>query len=401
MVSDHVNEAPVAESLDEKKVDATVKELAVTPSEKQSMPGYGFPRSSPPRRVRRKTKPLFFDRVEAGFRPIPRAVKAFLGVLVTGIPFMIFMLVARFALKGQQLGYNTSYFKLSLYLTILWATLLGIFAIAEGLARITAALCRMSTRSAKFAPLGNSVAFRITMLVWTGVSYAVNCSLWEVNGATINDNYKDFPNTFRQIFLFLNISFAVLLVQGIVLQLIAIRYVEGFVGPRSKAASNELETIRDLNSLVKRHITMDDPSFVKKWLKRAFYPVEDTMFDNIIKGRATEAEHREYAASLWETITHDSKKEVITHEDIADRLVQMGRDPEVGEDLFAQLDTSMDGEVSKEELECLVVETGKQLNARAESMRNIKQLLRKLELLLTMIVFGVIVFIYSKSSRCP
>jgi hypothetical protein len=133
-----------------------------------------------------------------------------------------------------------------------------------------------------------------------------------------------------------------------------------------------------------------------KIFKKIFFPVEDSAFDAIVGGQADEAAHRDYAATIWNTVTMDMHKEVLTSTDISSRLKDMGRDPADAEDLFIQLDQSCDGKVTRDELEALVVNTGAQLNKRADSMRGIKKLLRKLEVLLTFIVFGVIVFIYSE-----
>lgn len=316
---------------------------------------------------------------------------------------MIFMLVARYTLQGQTLGgvpanLHATYFRLAKWLLICWAALLITFALAEILAAISAKCCNLSCKSAKYAPLAKTLCWRITWLVWTGVAYQANCYVWP---DAVDASDKDaWPAKLKQVFLFLIISTAILLVQGIVLQLIAIRYVEGFVGPRSQRASNELQTIRDLNNLVKPHVELDNPNFVVKMLKRVFWPVEYTEFDRITDGRANSEQHKEYAAKLWDTITVDSHKEALTSRDISERLVQMGRvpDDEEVEDLFAQLDESCDGNVTREELEALVLTTGAQLNKRASSMLGIKTLLRKLEVLLTCLVFGVIVFIYSKST---
>jgi hypothetical protein len=310
------------------------------------------------------------------------------------------MLVARFDhnLRHRPIGpviLDATYFKLSKWMTICWASLLIIFSLAESLARFASWVCSQSTASQKYAPLANTLCFRVTMLAWAGAAYQANCSIWSVS-------YKgsdDWPAELKQVFVFLIVSFSILLVQGIGVQLIALRYVEGYIGPRSKRASNELETIRELNNLVKRHIERDDPSFALKIFKKIFFPVEDSAFDAIVGGQADEAAHRDYAATIWNTVTMDLHKEVLTSTDISSRLKDMGRDPADAEDLFFQLDQSCDGKVTRGELEALVVNTGAQLNKRADSMKGIKGLLRKLEVLLTLIVFGVIVFIYSECLR--
>lgn len=184
------------------------------------------------------------------------------------------------------------------------------------------------------------------------------------------------------------------------MQLVAIRYVEGYVGPRTRKGLKEIETIRDLNNLVKKHLEHDDPSYFAKIFKKIFFPVEDSAFDAIVNGTASEEAHREYAATIWETVALDNHKEILTAGDISSRLKAMDRDPEHAEDLFAQLDKSNDGQVTRDELEELVVNTGGQLNKRADSLAGIKNLLFKLEFLLTCLVFGVIVFIYSMFRIC-
>ncbi len=143
---------------------------------------------------------------------------------------------------------------------------------------------------------------------------------------------------------------------------------------------------------------MKRPLFTVKWLKRFFCPVEDEDFGTIVSGRGNEEMHRDYVARIWNTVTMDLHKVVLTSADLPRRLIDMGRDPEAAEDLFARLDESCDGQVTRDELETLVVSTGAQLDKRAVSMQGIKKLLSKLELLLTLSMFTIIVFIYSKPS---
>jgi hypothetical protein len=309
---------------------------------------------------------------------------------------MIFMLVARYApgLRHRPIGpiaLHATFFRLAEWMTVCWASLLIIFSLAESFARLASWICSLSIHWVKYAPLANTLLFRLIMLIWAGAAHQANCYVWK-------SDYKgrdNWPAELKQVFVFMVISFAVFLAQGIFMQLVAIRYVEGYVGPRARKGLKEIQTIRDLNNLVKKHIEHDDPSYFVKIFKKAFFPVEDSTFDAIVNGTATEEAHREYAAAIWETVTIDIHKETLTAEDISSRLKAMDRDPEHAEDLFAQLDKSHDGQVTRDELEDLVVNTGAQLNKRADSLKGIKNLLFKLEFLLTILVFGVIVFIYS------
>ncbi|KAK5340988.1 hypothetical protein LTR98_001780 [Exophiala xenobiotica] len=287
-------------------------------------------------RRHRRQPPLPLDRFARGISRTPRALKILLLVIFSGLPFMVFMLIARYQLRHRTIGppeLNATFFKLAKWMT-------------------------------------------------------ANCRIWNTD---IPHNVPDnWPATLKQVFVFLVVSFTILLVQGIILQLIAIRYVDGFIGPRSNRAFNELEIIRDLNNLVKQHYERSDFSFTVKMLKRFFFPVEDADFETIVTGRGNEEMHRDYAARIWNTVTMDLHKVVLTSADLRRRLIDMGRDPEPSEDLFARLDESCDGQVTREELETLVVNTGAQLNKRAESMQGIKKLLSKLELLLTLVMFTII-----------
>ena len=381
----------------EKCSNDIIKETGVDKPRPAAAPTPGIRRTKTVYRER-KQKPLPLDRLFQSFHRTPRGVRVLLIIVLSGIPFVVFMLVARFAsaLRHHNIGpasLHATYFKLSKWLMICWASLIIIFGLAETLARLASWACSLHTHWVKYAPLANTMCFRVTMLVWAAVAYEANCIIWPV---TLKDGQDDWPNKLKEVFQFLAVSFAIILVQGVVLQLIAIRYVEGYVGPRAKRASNELQTIHDINNLVKHHIEHDDPSYFVKIFKSLFYPVEVNVYDIIASGNANEEEHREYAANIWNTITTDLHKEVLTPADFAARLKDMGRDPEAAEDLFGLLDQSCDGQVSKDELETLVVNTGAQLNKRANSMRGIKNLLFKLEILLTLVMFGIIVFIYSK-----
>ena len=195
--------------------------------------------------------------------------------------------------------------------------------------------------------------------------------------------------------MFLVIAFSIILAQGIALQLIAIQYIQGYVGPRSERASDELSVLRDLNNLITPHAGTDHASNFRKICKKLFLRKQDNIFDDIQAGNCDEEEIRGYAAIIWSTIA--GTKDKLELSDITHRLQALNHDPDHGQDLFMLLDEGCDGRVTRDELEKLVVNTASMLKKRAAAMRGIQLLLRKLELLLTIFVFGTIVFIYSES----
>ena len=344
-------------------------------------------------RAQRKAKPLAGDRAIRSWHRAPIVVKAFLIVVLTGLPFAIFMGFAYTKYPDRTVGehnLHVTYKQLSLWLSIAWASFLIIFTLAEAAGRIGARLCRLSLHTVKYAPLAQTMWFRLTMIAWVGTLHEATCLIWPVSeNRAVPGNWVW---QLRQTFMFLTIAFSILFAQGLLLQLIAIQYVEGYVGPRSERADNELDIIRDLNNLVKAHVS--DLGRVAKVLRRIFMPIEKNCFADIRHGRCEDEQVRTYAASIWNTIA-GSKSEIMM-QDITTRLVEMNRDPLKAEELFLMLDESCDNHVNRDELERLVMRTAVQLRKRAAAMNGIQTLLRKLELLLTMLVFGIIIFIYSK-----
>ena len=166
-------------------------------------------------------------------------------------------------------------------------------------------------------------------------------------------------------------------------------------GPRSERASDELSVLRDLNNLITPHSGTDHASYFHKICKKLFLRKQDNIFDDIRAGNCDEEEIRGYAAIIWSTIA--GTKDKLELSDITHRLQALNHDPDHGEELFMLLDEGCDGRVTRDELEKLVVNTASMLKKRAAAMRGIQLLLRKLELLLTIFVFGTIVFIYSES----
>lgn len=202
--------------------------------------------------------------------------------------------------------------------------------------------------------------------------------------------------TLRRVFEFMTVAFAILLVQGIVLHLIGIQYVQGYVGPRSERALDEMETLERLNALLRPYRRRDQSQILMRFLRKLFSSPKHDIFQAIRAGRSTDSEISGYASALWVSVA--GIKIEISQADICERLVELGRDPEGGRELFILLDQSGDNKVSRHEFEDLVVLAAMQLKKRAGAMRGITYLLRKLEIILCIMVFALIMFVYSKCS---
>ncbi len=235
--------------------ETEIKRLLMAPSVQSSKLGQAqSTKTNHPIRRHRRQPPLPLDRFARGISRTPRALKILLLVVLSGLPFMVFMLIARYRLRHRTIGppeLNATFFKLAKWMTVCWASLLIIFTLAEVFSHFASWACSLSKHSVKYRPLAKTLCFRITMLVWAGAAHQANCRIW--NTDTPRNVPDDWPATLKQVFVFLVVSFTILLVQGIVLRLIAIRYVNGYIDPRSKRAFNELEIIRDLNNIVKQH----------------------------------------------------------------------------------------------------------------------------------------------------
>jgi hypothetical protein len=390
-----------------KAIMPTITERDSTPSPPPSEKPISPHRSSLARiksmqaRRRRKARPLPGDRFYQACRRLPLVVKAFLVTVVSGLPFAIFLGLSYTKYKNRDVGdeykLHVKYQEIALFLSISWAALLIIFALAEGFGRFGRWICQLSKKSIRYAPLAQTMCFRITMIAWVGAMHLTTCMIWP---SSTDKAYKGtWTFKLREAFMFLTIAFTIIFLQGLFLQLIAIQYIGGYVGPRSQRASDELEVIQELNNLVKPHVGADDLGIVAKLLKKIFMPVQVTIFDDIRTGHSDEDEVRKYADTIWNTIA--GPRTHLVANDITSRLQAMGRDTDKGEELFILLDESCDGVVSRDELERLVMTTASQLRKRAGAMRGIQLLLSKLEFLLTIIMFGLIIFVYSKYYRWP
>jgi len=172
--------------------------------------------------------------------------------------------------------------------------------------------------------------------------------------------------------------------------------IEGFIGPRSEKASNELEVIKDLNNLVRRHLSSDDIGIVSRFFKSLLLPTNSKdLYYVISRGEGDEEKWNEYAGTIWTTMA--GGKSYLTAQDLSQQLIAMNRDPERGRDLFVQLDESLDGQVTEDEVTKLVHKIGLQLNRRTQAMSGIRHLMQKLEIVMSVLMLGLIICIYGKS----
>jgi hypothetical protein len=346
---------------------------------------------------RRHQKPLAGDRFLKTISRTPLILKILLLIVLTGLPFGAFTALAYTTFANNLIGehdLHVTYKELSIFLDIGWAFFLLILAVAECCGRFFSWVCHSSTRTAKYAPLADTMWFRLTMIAWIGVMHQAACMIWPIS---MEDGHaRNWVFQLRLVLEFLTAAAGIFLVQGILLQLIAVQYVQGYIGPRSERAVDELETLRRLNDLLVPRRSRDKAKAFTRLFRKIFLPPKSDVFDQIRAGRCNVDEVSGYAAILWSTVA--GAKSVITISDIYERLLSLRRDPEGAGDLFLLLDRSHDHSVSREEFEQLVLRTAGQLRKRAAAMTGITLLLRKLEILLCLIVAAFIVFLYSKSA---
>jgi hypothetical protein len=344
---------------------------------------------------RRHRKPLAGDRFLKIISRTPLILKIFFLIVLTGLPFGAFTGLAYTTFANSLIGeheLHVTYKDLSIFLDTGWAAFLIILALAECCGRFFSWVSHSSVRTAKYAPLADTMWFRLTMIAWIGVMHQAACMIWPI--AMEDGHVRNWVFQLRLVLEFLTAAAGIFLVQGILLQLIAVQYVQGYIGPRSQRAVDELETLRRLNDLLVPRRTRDKSKFIAKLLRKIFLPPKSDVFDQIREGRCGVEEVSGYAAVLWATVA--GSKPVITISDMYERLLSLRRDPGGAGDLFLLLDRSHDHSVSREEFEQLVLRTAGQLRKQAAAMTGITLLLRKLEILLCLIVAAFIVFLYSK-----
>ena len=350
-------------------------------------------------RIRRMKKPRPLDRFVKLCVDQSVVVRGILIVILTSIPFLTFLAVA-LVLPKQYVGeaaLNVSLLRLAKWLLVCWGSFLGLLYCGHIFAAGAEYVCDLSTGLYRFRSLAKEMCVRLTLLIWAGVGYAIMPSLFR-HLRTPHEHKlgSDWVLKLQRAFVFLVIAFAIIFVQGVLLQLINIQYIEGFVGPRTAKASYELDIIRDLNHLVKPHKT-ERSTKLAKLLRKLFMPSDSRdLYQIIARGGGDEEVWNEYATKIWCTISNGQKS--LTCADICQQLVYMNRNPEIGRELFIQLDESIDDEVTEEEVTALVHRIGVRLNRRSQAMQGIKKLMTKLEIVLSIVMLVLIIFVYG---QCP
>ncbi|KAK5088543.1 hypothetical protein LTS08_001051 [Lithohypha guttulata] len=399
--------APSYSSMDAKKGAVEVNEIPLNqipssppPSEKPLAKSETLRRSQELARPKRKPKPRPFDRVGRSCSDQSIVIKGTIIAAVTAIPFVVFLLIALFAFPSKtpvgEKDLGVTLVRLAKWLLVSWGSFIGLLYCGRIVAMFAAYLCTLSSASYRFRGLARECCLRLTLMLWAGVGYAIMPNMFNhshLNSGTVKAKATDWVNNLRRAFMFLIIAFAIIFVQGVLLELIKIQYIEGFIGPRAEKASNELEVIKDLNNLVDRHISSDDISILTKLFNKLFLPTNSNdLYYIISRGEGDEEKWNEYAANIWSSITNG--RTFLTMSDLSQQLIAMNRDPERGRDLFLQLDESCDGQITEDEVTRLVHRIGLMLNRRTQAMTGIQRLMQKLEIVLTILVLGLIVFLY-------
>ncbi|KPI35349.1 uncharacterized protein AB675_9951 [Cyphellophora attinorum] len=331
---------------------------------------------------RRRRKPLVGDRFLQSVRRLPLIVKAGIVVVLTGTPFGIFTGLAFTKYYNECIGddeLDIHFNDLAIYLDI-----------GGGVARFFGWLCRLSSGTSKYAQLAQTMWFRTTMMLWIGAMRLATCRLWPVSME--KGYHANWAFNLRVLLELLAVAALILLIQGFLVQIIAVQYVQGYIGPRSDNAMNELDILRRLNHLIRKR-SMHGSRYIVKVLRKVFMERTVDLFDAIRTGHSSDAEVRGFAAILWTTVA--GNKSTITMVDIYERLVSLKRDPEGAGELFDLLDRTGEGRVSRVEFEDLVAQTAMQLRKRAAAMHGISRLLRKLEIMFTILVCAAILFVYT------
>ncbi|KAK5092198.1 hypothetical protein LTR70_005853 [Exophiala xenobiotica] len=372
----------------------TEKPLAKAPSEP-------LRRSQELARPKRKPKPKPFDRLVKAAGDQSLFVKGVIIAILSAVPFVVFLCVAKFCFPEVQRVANLpiTLVQLATWLIVCWGSFVGILYLGRVVALGVSWICKQSTSLNRFRSLARETCLRITMLLWAAVGYAVAPQIFTsqdiAEALTEKDktSISDWNNKMRLAFMFLMIAFAIILVQGILLQLISIQYIEGFIGPRAEKASDELLVLKDLNHLVRRHLSSDDIGIVSRFLKSLLLPIDSKdLYYVISRGEGDEDIWNEYAGNIWTTISNG--RSFLTAQDLSRQLTDMNRDPERGRDLFLQLDDSLDGQITEDEVTKLVHKIGLQLNRRTQAMSGIRHLMQKLEIVLSILMLGLILCIY-------
>jgi len=357
-------------------------------------------------RPKSRQKQLPLDRFYRSCANQAPVVKGLIITVVTGLPFLIFLLVTLYVLPPKisigpkELG--ATVFELSKWLFVCWASFMVLLWCGRVLAAFSAWVCSMARKLAGYERLAETLSLRMVLLLWAAVCYAMVSHVFHHSlGTNIEKDQRTVYNWVHELqktFMFLMIAFAIVFFQGIILELASVTYIQGWMGPRSQRASDELATVKELQHLVNPHVSVDDIGFVGKICKKLFLPIDSNdLYYQISHGEGDEEMWTQYATKIWNSISQG--KQALTRFDVDQQLRDMNRDPSRGHDLFTQIDESCDGNVTQEELEKLVQRIGLQLNVRAQAQRGIQSLLRKLEAILSIVMLGIILFLYSMFTR--
>lgn len=379
---------------------ANVAVTEVSPDLKSPMATLAYRRTEimSQRRVPKQVLPM--DRFLKSCAKQTPFVTGLIFTILTAIPFVVFLLVAanrpRMTIGGKDSKATLT--QLAKWLLVCWGGFIGLQWIGNGLAAFFSWFCGLSARWIRYQRLAEAICLRFVLLLWAIVIWAI---IPRVFHDSVGDpKVKDWVTQLQKAFMFISIAFAILLVQGIILELAAVNYIQGWMGPRSQRASDELDTIKQLHALVNPHAK--GVGMMGKMFERLVLPSDDRdLYYQIYNGRGDADMWKQYADRLWDCVSQGNATTSLRQIDLIQQLERMGRDGARGQMLFTQLDASCDGEVTLEEVENLVHRVGVQLNMRAKAQGGIKSLLRKLEILLTIVVLGLIIFLYSKSSCQP
>lgn len=329
-------------------------------------------------------------------------VKAVIIAIITGIPFFIFYLVARFGVPkgaeiGQSNGSHATILELAKFLFVAWATFIGLLGCGTLLAAFSAWVCTLSKRFTRFQRLAQAVTLRGVTMLWSVCCHQLIPTIFRHSAEKGTGN--DWVRQMQRAFQFISIAFAILIIQGLILELASVRYIQGWMGPRSQQAFDELDTIKQLHSLIK---DQKNEKLIEKLFRKLFFPNNNrTLYHKIIGGQADDDQLDKYADKLWAGIK-PANRTTLTKEDIIEQMKAKkrgdGRAGDRATRLFQQLDSSIDGEVDHEEVKKLVHNAGKRLKTRAKAQHGIKTLLFKLEILLTIVMLGVMFVIYGEFS---
>lgn len=351
-----------------------------------SLPAYS--RTTELLKSRRKKKTLPLDRFFYFCARQPSFIKWAVLVVLSGLPPTTFLLVSLFAIpRNKTIGVNGTYLQTAIWTISSWASFIILYGVVSTIASLIALLCKQSVYLMKFQNSGHALTFRIALMLWASACYAITPRVFP--------SLTHWVWWLHKVFEFILIALSIFLAQGIVLELLSIRYIQTWLGPRLRRASDELETMKTLQFLVMPNPRKGDTNMISR-MYASFFGLRaiDFLYQDIAQGRGDTEKWTTYATILWNDIRDG--KESITRWDLDQRLRNMNHDPSVTYELFAQLDVSGDSSVTQEEVEKLVQRVGYQLNLRALAQRGINSILLKLDIILFLVVIIIVVLIYCK-----